>query len=209
MSDSRVPPAVLTIGHSTHSREYFTALLRNAGVTALGDVRTSPYSRRYPHFGRERLSETLRGIGISYLFLGKELGGRPNDPAFFRDGVADYEKMAATAAFGSGLDHVVAEAAKQRLALMCSEHDPLDCHRCLLVGRALAERGVAVSHILRDGAITPHAKIEDRLLALAGHAVDDLFAPRNARRAAAYRDRARRVAFARPKPGIAGPRSGQ
>ena len=201
MRDRDQPPLVLTIGHSNHSRADFVALLQGAGVTAVADVRSSPYSRRYPHLGRERLAEALRECGIGYLYVGKELGGRPNDAALFRDGVADYERMAATVAFGRGLDRVLAEAGRRRLTLMCSEHDPLDCHRCLLVGRALAERSVPVGHILRDGTIVPHARIEDRLLALLGHGAEDLFAPRAARLAAAYRQRARKVAFARPQPG--------
>ena len=206
MSDSNGLPLVLTIGHSNHSGADFAALLQGAGVTAVADVRSSPYSRRYPHLGRERLSAALRECGISYLYVGEELGGRPNDPGLFRDGVADYEKMAATDAFGRGLDRVLAEAGRHRLTLMCSEHDPLDCHRCLLVGRALVERSVPVGHILRDGAIVSHAEIEDRLLALLGHGAEDLFAPRTARLAAAYRHRAGKVAFARQ---AAAPRGGQ
>ena len=192
---------VLTIGHSNHSRADFVALLQGAGVTAVADVRSSPYSRRYPHLGRERPIEALRECGIGYLYVGKELGGRPNDAALFRDGVADYEKMAATDAFGRGLDRVLAEARGHRLTLMCSEHDPLDCHRCLLVGRALAERSIPVGHTLRDGTIVPHAEIEERLLALVGHGAEDRFATRAARLAAAYRHRARKAAFARAQPG--------
>ena len=159
-------------------------------MTAVADVRSSPYSRRYPHLGRERLTEALRECGIGYLYVGKELGGRPNDAASFRDGVADYEKMAATDAFGRGLDRVLAEARRRRLTLMCSEHDPLDCHRCLLVGRALAERSIPIGHILREGTIVPHAEIEEGLLALVGDAAEDLFTTRAARLAAAYRQRA-------------------
>ena len=135
---------VLTIGHSTHSWERFLALLRSANVTAVADVRTSPYSRLYPHFNRDDLREELRADGISYVFLGKELGGRPSERRFYCEGVADYEKMAQASEFNKGLDRVVEGAKKYRIALMCSERDPLDCHRCLLVGRALAQRAVRV-----------------------------------------------------------------
>jgi uncharacterized protein (DUF488 family) len=190
---------VLTIGHSAHSPERFVALLQGAGATAVADVRSMPWSRRHPQFGRERLSETLRGAGIAYVFLGEELGGRPRSREFYRDGVADYEMMARTDTFLRGLDRVLAGAARYRIALMCAEHDPLDCHRCLLVARALADRRVDIGHVTSDDTVVTHAAIEDRLLALAGSDAADLFAPRVERLAAAYRARARRFAFTEPR----------
>ena len=196
---------VFTIGHSTHSWERFVALLRNANVTAVADVRTSPYSRLYPHFNRDDLREELRLDEISYVFLGKELGGRPSGREFYCEGVADYEKMAQAGNFGKGLDRVVEGAKKYRIALLCSERDPLDCHRCLLVGRALVQRGVRVNHILDDGNIVDHTQMEDKLLEMAGCSADDLFSPRDERIATAYRERARKVAFTEPQPGPGGP----
>ena len=193
-----VSAPVLTIGHSAHSPERFVALLQGAGATAVADVRSMPWSRRHPQFGRERLSATLRDAGIAYVFLGEELGGRPRSREFFRDGVADYEMMARTDSFRGGLDRVLAGATRYRIALMCAEHDPLDCHRCLLVARALAERGVDIGHVMNDGTMVPQAAIEDRLLALAGGDAADLFAPRAERLAAAYHARARRFAFRDP-----------
>ena len=196
---------LFTIGHSAHPLERFVALLRGANVTAIADVRTSPYSRRYPHFNREDLREALRSDGIAYVFLGKELGGRPSERRFYREGVADYEKMARASAFSEGLDRVVEGARKYRVALMCSERDPLDCHRCLLVSRALAQRGTRVSHILDDGNVVSHSEIEDKLLEISGRNAEDLFAPRSERLATAYRAHARKVAFAEPSPGSGGP----
>lgn len=189
---------VLTIGHSTHLCERFLSLLQMANVTAIADVRSSPYSRHSPHFSRDELREELRSEGISYVFLGNELGGRPKDRRFYCEGVADYEKMAQTPEFKTGLDRVIEGARKYRIALMCSEHDPLDCHRCLLVGRALAQRGSRVGHILGDGSIASHGQIEERLLEMSGRHAEDLFAPRSERLVAAYRERARKIAFAEP-----------
>lgn len=196
---------VLTVGHSTHSWERFVALLLNSNVTAVADVRTYPYSRRYPQFNRDDLSEGLRLDRISYVFLGKELGGRPAERRLYCDGVADYEKMAQTTEFCKGIDRIVEGSRKHRIALMCSERDPLDCHRCLLVGRALAKRGIRVSHILGAGDVVSHAEIEDRLLKLSGGTTDDLFVPRAEQLSAAYRDRARKVAFVEPKTNPNGP----
>ena len=193
--------SVLTIGHSTHVWEHFAALLRGAGVTAVADVRTSPYSRRCPHFNRDELRERLRQDGVLYVFLGNELGGRPKEPSLYNNGVADYEKMAKTAAFARGLGRVVEGAKNYRVALLCSERDPLNCHRCLLVGRALAEKGVRVSHILDGGDVTTQAEVENRLLEFYDRGAHDLFLPLADRLAAAYRARARKVAFAqRPAP---------
>ncbi len=197
MADDAVE--VLTIGHSTLPYERFLVLLRNAGVTAIADVRTAPYSRHFPQYNRDTLKNELRFDGISYVFLGNELGGRPNDRKLYRDGVADYEKMATVDAFDKGLQRVVEGAKKFRIALMCSEHDPADCHRCLLVSRALANKGIRVNHILSDGAVASQGQIEDRLLELAGRKSEDLFAPREERLAAAYKDRAQKVAFAEPQ----------
>lgn len=189
---------VFTIGHSAHSAEGFVALLHRAGVTAIADVRSSPWSRQNPQFNRETLQKSLQENGIAYVYLGAELGGRPREKSFYCDGVADYGRMAQTPAFRDGLDRVVAGAEKYRIALMCAERDPLTCHRCLLVGRALAERGADVRHILDDGALVPQSEIEDTLLDLSGRAGDDLFAPRSERLALAYQEHARKVAFPEP-----------
>jgi uncharacterized protein (DUF488 family) len=190
---------VFTIGHSSHPWERFSALLRGAGVTAVADVRSAPYSRRHPQFNRETLRAALQQEGIGYVYLGQELGGRPSAPQFYSEGVADYEKMAQAPEFCAGLDRVIEGARKYRVALMCSEREPLHCHRCLLVSRALAQRGVRVSHILDDGRVS-HAEIEDKLLAIASRGAADLFASRPERLAAAYREYGRNVAFADPNP---------
>jgi uncharacterized protein (DUF488 family) len=195
---------VLTIGHSAHSWEHFVGLLRSANITAVADVRSSPYSRLFHQFNRDNLRQELRLDGISYVFLGKELGGRPNERGFYCDGVADYEKMAQGDTFKRGIDRVIDGAKKYRIALMCSERDPLDCHRCLLVGRALAQRGMRVSNILENGDVVSQDEVEDRLLELSGRNTDDFFVPRAERLAQAYRERARKVAFVE-RPGPSGP----
>ena len=197
MADAKLE--VLTIGHSSLSYERFLELLRQASITAIADVRTAPYSRHYPHFSRDALQQQLRQDGIAYVFLGQELGGRPNDNHFFCDGIADYEKMAETEQFSRGLERVKEGANKYRIALMCSEHDPLDCHRCLLVGRALFQRGVSVRHILSQGRVVDQRQIEARLMDMAGKSEVDLFDPPAKRLAAAYRERAKRVAYSEPQ----------
>ncbi len=187
--------SVLTVGHSNHSYERFLSLLRRAEVTAVADVRAAPFSRHSPHFNIQQLREELRLSNVAYVFLGKELGGRPRDRTFYCDNVADYEKMSTAEQFKRGLERLTAGAMKYRIALMCSERDPLDCHRCLLIGRALSERGVHVEHILENGSTLTQMEAEEKLLKLSGRSADDLLMSREERLAAAYRDRARRVAF--------------
>ena len=187
---------LFTIGHSNHPIGRFVELLESAGITAVVDVRTVPSSGRYPWFKREALAGRLRRSEIAYRTAGHALGGRPRDAALFCDGVADYEAMARTPEFRAGLDRVIEEAKGARVCLMCSEREPLDCHRCLLVGRALAERGLRVGHILADGSIEPHRATEERLLELTSE--PDLFSTdMTAWLAAAYRRRSRGVAFRR------------
>jgi uncharacterized protein (DUF488 family) len=184
---------LLTIGHSNLPADRFMALLTRAGVTAVADVRSIPFSRWCPWFSAKALAQRLLGEGIAYIALGEQLGGRPRDPKLYRNGVADYEAIASRPEFVAGLERVVDEIASHRLCLMCAEREPLDCHRCLLVGRALTERGLTLGHIRADGTIESHAATEERLLALAGHDAD-LFRDRAERLADAYRCRAQAVA---------------
>ena len=136
------PVQVLTVGHSNHSPEAFLALLTRHGVTALGDVRSAPWSRFNPHFNRKALSASLPAGGIAYAWLGRELGGRPDDPACYEDGGLRYDRLAQTALYRQGIARVLRGAAEHRLALMCAEKDPLHCHRALLVSRSLEDEGL-------------------------------------------------------------------
>jgi len=186
---------LFSIGHSNVAAERFIGLLRGAGATAVADVRSTPFSRRFPWFSGKNLAATLAQHGMAYLAYGEALGGRPRSATLYRDGIADYEAMARQPEFQAGIERLCADAARLRVCIMCAEREPLDCHRCLLVARALAARGLAVGHILHDDTIEPHQATERRLLALT-KADDDLFAPgQNERLAAAYRGRARAVAY--------------
>jgi len=192
---------IYSIGHSTHSVERFSSLLDLAGINAIADVRTSPFSRYFPHFSKTEVQAWLKEAGVAYSYLGRELGGRPDDPRLFRNGVADYEAMAKVPAFENGIDRLLKGAGRFRVAMMCSEQDPLDCHRCLLVARKLAERGINTGHILASGDVLSHATIEERLLQLEKQANEDLFASRDERLVTAYRNRNLKVAFSTPAEG--------
>jgi len=186
---------LFSIGHSNIPAERFVGMLLSAGVNSIADVRSIPRSRRFPWFSGKNLAPRLQEAGIGYLPFGDSLGGRPRDPTLYRDGVADYEKMTKQPEFCAGLDRLLMIARQRRVCLMCAERQPLDCHRCLLVSRAIAERGLGVGHILHDGTIEPHTLTEQRLLASSGVG-DDLFVTGQSERlAAAYQHRCRAVAY--------------
>ncbi|MFZ0583384.1 MAG: DUF488 domain-containing protein [Candidatus Acidiferrales bacterium] len=154
---------IFTIGHSTHSQARFVSLLRQHRVTALCDVRSQPYSRVNPQFNREELKKSLRAFEIKYVFLGKELGARTQDPTCYDDGKVRYDRLARTELFRQGLERVLKGAKVYRVALMCAEKEPLECHRTILVARHLAELGFEIQHIHADGTLESHADAMNRL----------------------------------------------
>ena len=174
---------IRTIGHSNHPIERFVALLKAAGIARLVDVRSMPWSRRFPQFGRERLARSLAEAGIAYAWEGEALGGKPKDGG-------GYDDLAARREFKDAIGRLVADTTDTRLCLMCAEKEPLDCHRTVLVSRRLAERDVPIEHLLADGTVRPHAEIEAVLLEKVGSGAD-LFEDRAMRLARAYQARER------------------
>lgn len=166
---------VFTIGHSTHSIEAFIDLLEAHSVTAVADVRSAPFSRYNPQFNKDALEKGLRAHGIKYVFVGRELGARSDDPSCYENGRVQYPRLARTELFKQGLSRVIQGAHDHRIAVMCAEKDPLECHRTLLVGRALDESGIEVTHILADGRLETHPSAMSRLLDVVGLPRRDLF----------------------------------
>ena len=164
---SQANPMVLTVGHSNHSPEVFIGLLIRHGVDEIIDVRSAPYSRYAPQFNYEGLCRMLEDIGIGYTYLGGELGGRPVDRSCYDpDGRVLYDRVAATDAFDDSLRRVTRVADENRVALLCTEKEPLECHRTLLVARALTNGHVDVAHIQADGSLESHDDAMSRLLEL-------------------------------------------
>ncbi|MDE2860289.1 MAG: DUF488 domain-containing protein [Chloroflexota bacterium] len=188
---------ILTIGHSNHSSDAFLSLLRSHEVGEVIDVRSSPYSRYNPQFNLAVLEAMLEDAGVAYAFLGGELGGRPNDRSCYdSDGRVLYDRLAETDQFQDGISYVMRHADETRVALMCSEKEPLECHRGLLIARALVEAGMAVEHILADGMLETHSDAMDRLLdglKLPRHG--DMFRSREDVISDALSRQARRVAY--------------
>jgi len=185
---------LFTIGHSTQSWEQFLEVLLRHRIEAIGDVRSSPYSSRFPHFNREVLDRALRAANIRYVFLGDELGARRAERECYVAGVARYDRIARTAAFRAGLERVQTGVTRYRLALMCAEKDPLECHRTILVCRQF-RADLDIRHVLGDGSLETHADAETRLLTEEKVPGDDLFAPREELIAQAYDRRGGKIAY--------------
>ena len=192
---AQVDGAVLfTVGHSNHTLERFLELLRQHNISAIGDVRSSPYSRFCPHFNQANLKSALAGVDIAYVFLGKELGARPDDPACFVNGRVSYEQLAARREFQTGLNRVRQGMRKYRLALLCAEKDPLDCHRMILICRHLRSPDPMIRHILADGSLETNEAAERRLCDRLGLRAD-LFTSEVELIERAYDRQAERIAF--------------
>ena len=166
---------VFTVGHSNVALADFIALLQRHTIGVLVDVRSAPYSKYVPHFNGPALKEAVVAAGMKYLYLGNELGGRPRDRQFYdADGHARYDLLASSPLFLAGIERLIGELGENLVAIMCGEENPTECHRRLLVGRVLAERGVDVRHIRGDGRVQTdedllelHRSLEQQVLAFA------------------------------------------
>ena len=144
----------MSVGHSIHLIDEFVSLLRRHGVEMVADVRSSPFSRFNPQYNLQPLRLGISQVGIRYLFLGEELGGKPEGDEFYDpDDHVLYGRIAKTERFESGLARLIESAKRSRVAIMCSEENPARCHRFLLVTRVLHGRSVRVTHIRGNGII--------------------------------------------------------
>jgi uncharacterized protein (DUF488 family) len=151
---------IWTVGHSNHPPEFFCDLLARRRIEVVVDVRSSPYSRYASQFNREAIGPSLEGRAIQYVFLGDLLGGRAEDPRFYDDdGRVFYSRMAESPGFRRGIEQLLTRITQFRVAILCGEEDPTACHRRLLVGRVLQERGVSVMHIRADGRVQSEAEL--------------------------------------------------
>lgn len=191
---------IYTIGHSTHSIERLIELLSWQSVTAVCDVRSRPYSRLNPQFNREPLKQALNAAEIKYVFLGTELGARSEDRSCYRNGQVQYDLLAQTELFNRGIERVKEGSRTYRVALMCAEKEPLECHRTILVARKLFEGGVPIKHILSDGSLEEHEHAIARLISKLKIPEDDMFRSNDAVVSEAYTRQGNEIAFREQEP---------
>lgn len=159
-------PVIYTVGHSTHTLEFFIDLLKTFSINCLVDVRSIAASAYNPQFNKESLSHFTKAIGITYLHFAKEFGARHTDPDLLdNDGKVDFELVRKSRSFRQGVERLWQGLEKGYvIALMCAESDPLDCHRFSMISMALEKNGFEVKHILKDKTIKTNAQLENQLL---------------------------------------------
>lgn len=153
-----------TIGHSNHAIDKFIELLSLHQINVVCDVRSTPYSKHNPQFNQKPLCQSLKQANISYVFLGKELGARSDDPTCYVEGKIQYGRLAQTDLFRQGLDRLRNGMTSYRIALMCAEKDPITCHRSILICHQLKADDVEIKHILWNGKIEHNTQSEKRLM---------------------------------------------
>lgn len=160
MNASETRHCVFTIGHSNRPPDTFVRLLQAQCIELLVDVRSHPYSKRAPHFAAQTLKTAVAAAGIQYVFLGAELGGRPQGEEFSdAEGYVLYSRVARSPLFLRGISRLETEVSKHRVAIMCSEENPVGCHRRLLIVRVLAERGINARHIRGNGKVQTETEL--------------------------------------------------
>lgn len=188
-------PLVYTIGHSNHTLEVFLELLAQHSITAVVDVRTSPYSRFCPWFNREFLKPALGEAGIRYLFFGAEFGARRSEEECYVGGKVDFDLVRKAELFRKGIQRLREGASEFKVAMMCAEKDPIDCHRTILVARSLSLEGFDVRHILADGNVETMDSVTSRVMKAAKVQAENLFSSVSELQADAYRLVGRKVAW--------------
>ena len=158
--------SLYTIGYSAFEPVNLIRLLNERSIGAVADVRSTPYSSRFREYNREQLQALLRRNRIHYLYLGKELGARPDKPELYSNGRADFRKMAATESFREACQRIRNGLSKMSICLLCAEKDPIQCHRTVLICHNFLKLYPAanISHILADGGIESQEQTDLRIM---------------------------------------------
>ncbi len=157
---------IYTIGHSNYSAEDFMERLKQYQINCIVDIRGTPYSKYNVQFNKETIKKTLTDYGYLYIYMGKEFAAQREDKSLYiSEGYADFEKVVDDKDFLSGIERLKAGCQKgYRIALMGAKQDPINCHRCILLGRALIKAGFNVKHILDNQLFGTQEEMEAKLL---------------------------------------------
>jgi uncharacterized protein (DUF488 family) len=191
---------LFTIGYSPHILNSFLRNLKKHQITAVADVRSSPYSQFKPEFNKENLAEFLKKHQIAYVFLGDFCGARVKDTSCYVNGKVDYALVAKNPKFKKGLKRIMDGLEKFRIALMCAEKDPITCHRTILICRNLMSEGINIKHIMSNGKVEAHKDSEQRLLKLFNLNHPDMFRSEEQRLAEAYSRQGEKIAYETAEP---------
>ena len=157
---------LFTVGHSQHDVNYFISLLNQYNIDYILDVRSIPYSKYAEQYNKENISISLNSANIKYISMGKYFGARPqNKELYHNEGYLDFEKVRESKDFNKGIENVMVGLNQgHNIALMCTEKEPIDCHRAILVARAFEMHMVYTKHILPNGEILTQQQLNEQLL---------------------------------------------
>lgn len=151
---------VYTIGHGTRAINDFIGILKLYAIDYLIDARSRPYSAYNTQYIRENLKQSLEEKGITYVFMGDTLGGKPADASCYTNGRVDYEKVKQTTFFNEGILRIKTAYDKNlHIAIMCSESNPCYCHRSKLISEVLVSEDITVAHIDERALIKTHEEV--------------------------------------------------
>jgi uncharacterized protein (DUF488 family) len=187
---------IYTIGSSTHTIDEFTLLLNKFKINAIADVRSVPYSQHTPQFNKDFLINILKGISIHYLDFSKEFGARRKEDTAYTNNRVDFQKVIKLPNFIKGIERISVGINKgYNIALLCTEKNPLDCHRFSLVSKGLVEYlGVDINHISFEGGILNQYDLENKML-INYKFENDLFMDHKTLLEAAYKIISNKVAY--------------
>ena len=155
---------IYTIGHSNREAEEFIQILCHYRIKLVVDVRSQPFSKYCPQFNKDIIQQTLIHSGIEYLFLGKELGARPEYKDYYVNNKVSFNKLRSSESFKKGIFRLFDEAKNKNIVIMCSEKEPINCHRSILISKVLEEEGAEVKHIINKAEILNRFSFEEKLL---------------------------------------------
>jgi len=144
--------AIYSIGHGNKKIEVFIKELKSFGISYLLDIRSKPFSKWYPWFNQNELKTSLEESGIKYVYAGDSLGGLPDDKSCYdSDGKVVYDLLKKKDFFKDGIARLTTANEKQiKLAIMCSESNPEECHRTKLIGQELLKKKISLKHIISE-----------------------------------------------------------
>lgn len=192
---------LFTIGYSSFSIKSFIEILSKYNITAIADVRSSPYSRFKPEFVLKNIKKILSENNIAYIFLGDLCSARIDSPECYGNGKVNFKLIEKHEKFAMCLNRIKEGMKDYRIALMCAEKDPITCHRTILICRNLRSPSIKIRHILENGSIEEHADTEKRLMRLYKLDQSDMYRSEVMRLEEAYDLQGDKIAFVKEDQG--------
>ncbi|NDV46583.1 DUF488 domain-containing protein [Paludibacter sp. 221] len=147
-----IKTTIYSIGHGSKDIAGFISELKTFGIEYLLDIRSKPYSKWHSQFNQSILKSELENNNINYVFMGDMLGGLPEDRTCYdASGKVLYDTIKEKDYFKKGLSRLItANEKKIKVAIMCSESKPEECHRSKLIGQELLKHDISLNHIISE-----------------------------------------------------------